>query len=287
MGLVQYKTDEQALKQEHERSKGNFARNLANGRTTLRIMPAYSEKGKWFHRVVEHFINSKQRSIVCCEDKYGRCPICEECARLDASGDEAGAKNFKPTSKFLVNAIILQDPSNKITAKDGVKVIRIGTHVKKALVDLDLDFAGGYGGIVAYDDGFNINIDREGAGLKTDYKVKVIPTRTNIIKQLTEEGIDVSQFQLNNLEAILPPKSYEETKTEFEALMSDEPESEAQPVYQTTIKGPSQQEEVSEVNEVPVPPSTPTPTMTTFVPPSIGPKVAGVVIPPPPMTKKV
>ena len=288
MGLAQHATNQKALEQEHERGKngGNFARNLASGRTTLRIMPAYSEKGMWFYKVREHFIQSKQRSIVCSEDKYGRCPICEECARLDESGDEAGAKGFKPVVKFLVNAIILQDPSNKITAKDGVKVIRIGSLVKKALVDLDLDFGSGYGNIVSYDDGFNINIDRSGSGLKTEYKVKVIPTRVNIIKQLTEEGIDVSQFQLNDLESILPPKSYEDTQTEFMSLMSDEPEDEAKPVQAQPVGAPKPPT-VDAVPVSPVPPATPVQTMKSFQPPTVGPKVSGVVIPPPPMVKKV
>jgi len=289
MGLVNYETNKKALEQEHERDKngGNFARNLAPGRTTMRIMPAYSEKGMWFCKVVEHFIPSKQRSIVCSEDKYGRCPICEECERLDTAGDEGGAKEFKPNVKFLVNAVILQDPSNKITAKDGVKIIRIGSSVKKTLVDLDLDFASGYGNIVAYDNGFNINIDRSGQGLKTEYKVKVIPTRTDIIKQLTEEGIDVSQFQLNNLDVVLTPKSYEDTQTEFLSLMSDEPQDPTPVTPQAGTPKMPNTDLTPPVNQVQVPPAAPVPTMKTFQPPTLGPKVAGVVIPPPPMTKKV
>jgi len=285
MALERHETDQKRLEQEHERDlkgAGNFARNLAPGRTTLRIMPAYSNKGMWFHKVVEHFIPSKQRSIVCCEDQYGRCPICEECARLDEAGDEGGAKDFKPTVKFLINAVILSDPTNKVSAKDGVKVIRIGSTVKKALVDLDVDKASGYGDIVSYDHGFNVNIDRSGQGLKTEYKVKVIPTRVDIVKQLTEEGIDVNQFQLNDLESILPAKTYEDTQSEFLSLMSDEPQ-ESKPVSTpaATVRNPG---EPAPTAVVPAPPA-PTPTMKTFVPPTVGPKVAGIVIPPPLMRK--
>lgn len=286
MGLVRHETNQRVLEQEHERDKngfGNFARNLAPGRTTIRVMPAYSEKGVWFHKVREHFIQSKQRSLVCCEDAYGRCPVCEECARLDEAGDEAGAKAFKPTTKFLINAVILSDPTNKVSAKDGVKVIRIGNTVKKELVGLDMDKASGYGDIVSYDHGFNINIDRSGSGLKTEYVVRVIPTRCDIVKQLSEEGIDVSTFQLNNLEVVLPAKTYEETQQEFVNLMSDEP-TDAVPVAT-----PAARPAAAPVAGANIPaPAAPAPTtMKTFVPPAVGPKVAGVVIPPPPMLKKV
>jgi hypothetical protein len=283
MGLVRHETNQKLLELEHERDKngfGQFARNLAPGRTTLRVMPAYSDKGVWFHKVEEHFIQAKQRSIVCCEDAYGRCPICEKCAELDAAGDEAGAKQYKPTVKFLVNAIILADPTNKVSAKDGVKVVRIGNTIKKELVALDNDRASGYGNIVAYDNGFNLNVDRTGSGLKTEYSVRVIPTRVDIVKQLTEEGIDVTTFQLNNLEAILVPKTYEETKMEFEGMFSDEPQ-EAVPVAT-----PVPRQAPDAAPTLPAPAAPPVNTMKTFVPPTIGQKVAGVTIPPPPMLGK-
>ncbi len=286
MALERHETNQKVLEQEREndlRGSNNFVRNLASGRTTLRIMPAYSDKGVWFHKVKEHFLKAKNRSVVCCEEQYGRCPICEECSQLDESGDEAGAKALRPATKFLINAIILSDPSNKVTAKDGVKVVRVGAVVKKALVDLDTDKAGGYGDIVSYEHGFNLNIDKSGTGLKTEYKVKVIPTRVDIIKQLTEEGIDVTTFQLNDLETALTPKSYEDTLAEFTNLMSDAPE-EAQPVATATPRLPTA--ETTPVATT-VAPAAPAPTMRTFVPPAVGPKVSGVVIPPPPMVKKV
>jgi hypothetical protein len=193
-------------------------------------MPSYSEKGVWFHEVVEHFIQGKNRSFVCSQNSAGRCPICEHGAGLAAQGNEEAAKSFKASTRFLINVLVLSDPNGKVSIKDGVKVMKIPSTVKLALLDLDTDLGGGYGDIINFHTGMNVNVDRTGMGLTTKYTVKVVPQRTSIVDTIQQEGLSLDSFTLHALDQFAPVKSYDDLVAEFGALMSDAPAPQAQPV---------------------------------------------------------
>lgn len=242
MGLIEFKRNDEALDRARARdvagaNQGAFALTLKSGRTTLRVMPAWSEKGVWLQEIVEHFINGKNRSFPCVAESAGRCPICEHGASLAAQGLEDQAKSFKASTKFLTNVLVLNDPNGKLSIKDGVKVMKLPSTVKTALLDLDTDKGGGYGDIVSFHHGMNVNVDRTGLGLTTKYVVKVVPQRTSIIETIQAEGLNLESFQLHALDAFVPAKTYEDIVAEFGALMSDSPAPTAAPVSQpATIK---------------------------------------------------
>ena len=244
MGLIEYKRNDEALDRARQRDVANengfgqFAVTLKSGRTTIRVMPAWSEKGVWLQEITEHFINGKNRSFPCVAETEGRCPVCEYGASLAAQNQEEAAKSFKASTKFLINALILNDPNGKLSIKDGVKVMKIPATVKKALLDLDTDKSGGYGDIVSFHHGMNVNIDRSGQGLTTKYTAKVVPQRTSIIETIQQEGLNLDSFQLHSLDTFVPVKTYEEISAEFSALMSDAPAPQSTPVSsaQATIK---------------------------------------------------
>ena len=260
MALVEYKRNDEALDKARQRDVagengfGQFAITLKSGRTTIRVMPAWSEKGVWLQEITEHFIQGKQRSFPCVEDTAGRCPICEYGASLAAQGQEEAAKSFKASTKFLINVLVLNDPNGKFSIKDGVKVMKLPTTVKKSLLDLDTDKSGGYGDIVSFHHGMNVNIDRSGQGLATKYTVKVVPQRTSIIETIQQEGLNLESFQLHALDAFVPVKSYEDVAAEFSALMSDAPSAEPTPVAApATIKAPSVGVPIATVPQATVP----------------------------------
>ena len=244
MGLVEYKRNDEALDRARQRDVANengfgqFAVTLKSGRTTIRVMPAWSEKGVWLQEITEHFINGKNRSFPCVAETEGRCPVCEHGASLAAQGQEEAAKSFKASTKFLINALVLNDPNGKLSIKDGVKVMKIPATVKKALLDLDTDKSGGYGDIVSFHHGMNVNIDRAGQGLTTKYTAKVVPQRTSIIETIQQEGLNLDSFQLHSLDTFVPVKTYDEITSEFSALMSDAPAPHSTPVQSApaTIK---------------------------------------------------
>lgn len=236
MALVEYKRNDEALDKARQRDVagengfGQFAITLKSGRTTLRVMPAWSEKGVWLQEITEHFISGKNRSFPCVAESEGRCPVCEYGASLSAQNQEEAAKSFKASTRFLINALVLNDPNGKFSIKDGVKVMKIPGTVKKALLDLDTDKSGGYGDIVSFHHGMNVNIDRTGQQLATKYTVKVVPQRTSIIETIQQEGLNLDSFQLHALDQFVPVKSYDEVLSEFQALMSDAPSAQSAPV---------------------------------------------------------
>lgn len=234
MALVEYQRNDEALNRARQSDRDgenrNFALTLKGGRTTIRVMPSYSEKGVWFHEVVEHFIQGKNRSFVCSQNSVGRCPICEHGASLAAQGNEEAAKSFKASTRFLINALVLSDPTGKVSIKDGVKVMKIPATVKTALLDLDTDIRGGYGDIINFHTGMNVNVDRAGVGLTTKYTVKVVPQRTSIVDTIQQEGLNLDSFTLHALDQFSPVKSYEDLVAEFGAIISDAPAPQAQPV---------------------------------------------------------
>jgi hypothetical protein len=199
-------------------------------------MPSYSDKGVWYHEVVEHFIKGKNRSFVCTQNTANRCPICEHGAGLAASGQEDAAKDFKASTRFLINVLVLSDPNGKVSIKDGVKVMKIPATVKTALLDMDTDFGGGYGDIINFHTGMNVNIDRAGMSLTTKYTAKAVPIRSSIVDTIQQEGLNIENFTLHLLDQFAPAKSYEDLVADFGALMSDAPAQQAAPVAQATIK---------------------------------------------------
>src|SRR3990167_4153870 len=100
MGLIEYKRNDEALDRARQRDVANengfgqYAQTLKSGITTLRIMPAFNEKGVWLQEITEHFVSGKNRSFPCVADSAGRCPICEYGASLAAQGEEDTAKSF-------------------------------------------------------------------------------------------------------------------------------------------------------------------------------------------------
>jgi hypothetical protein len=241
MGLVQYKRNADALNKarqddvENASGNGVYALTFKNGTTTIRVMPAWSDAGVWYQPITEHFIARAKRTVICTEDIFGRCPVCEHGAALQANGDVDGAKNFRPSTKFLVNAIVLSEPNGKLTIKDGIKMFKLPASVKSELLKYDADTDGdGWGDITDYFHGVNVKVERNGAGLNTKYSVTPLPVRVDIVKKLQEEGIDPNSLELNVLDAIFSPESYETVAAEFNALMGEAPTAEAQPVTAST-----------------------------------------------------
>ena len=240
MALVQHKRNQDALNKARQddidsnTGNGLYALTFKNGTTTIRILPPWSDKGMWYEPITEHFIASKKRSVTCSEPLFGRCPVCEHGAYLAGNGHQEEAKNFRPSTKYLVNALVLSEPNGKLTIKDGIKVFKLPSGVKATLLDFDVDASGdGWGDITDYFHGVNVKVDRSGQGLNTKYSVKPLPTRVDIIAKLQEEGIDPNALELQNLDEVFAPESYEASAAEFAALMGETPTEEAQPVQES------------------------------------------------------
>jgi hypothetical protein len=237
MALVRYQRNQAALDQQAKEDQDNafngnvFAQTFKNGTTVIRVMPQWSDKGVWFQKITEHFINSKKRSFTCTAELFGRCPVCEYGDALSAAGQPEVAKNFRASDKYLVNAVYLSEPSGKFGIKDGIKVFKIPASVRQTLLNYDRDTDGaGWNDITNYEHGVNFKIERTGANLQTKYTVMPLAQRTDIVKRFSEEGINPEGLTLYALDTLFLPESLEGAFDDFNALMSDAPTAEPQVV---------------------------------------------------------
>ena len=196
---------------------------LKEGTTQLRVLPPYSERGSWFREVREHGgrINGEFTTMTCPKSQGKSCVFCEEGQRLYSLGDEdniAKAKTFRPKQAFLFNVMVYSSPQNMDLTK-GVLVLKSGVKVKRLLMDMDQDAAGGWGDITSIDNGFDIRITRKGKDLNTEYYVKGVPTRNNLLDALKKNNLSVD-FSPHNLDKLLELRPLAELKQLFDESQS-------------------------------------------------------------------
>lgn len=190
---------------------------LKRGTTHVRILPAYNEKGQFFKEVKEvPWTNEdgKYSPIVSPATNNQPCPFVEEGTRLYKAGGEENVEKsqaFRPRSQFLFNVVVKSTPDGEVPVEQCVKVLKCGTSVKRQLLDLDSDVAGGWGDITNLEKGIDVRITREGTSRNdTTYTVKGLPGgRTNILEWLEEKGFS-QELRPHDLDEFYTPRSYEE-----------------------------------------------------------------------------
>jgi hypothetical protein len=222
---------------------------LKKGTTHLRILPAYSEKGSWFREVKEiswHNEEGKYAPLVSPATNGDPCPFLNEGKRLYELGGEENveaSKEFRPRSNFLFNVIVKSTPDGEVPIDECVKVLKCGVTVKRQILDLDQDFAGGWGDITNLEQGIDIRITRSGNGrFDTEYNVKGVPDGRGSILAYLEEKEYKRDLNPHNLDELFAPKSFEELTVLLERKKAD-------------VAGLSQQpQELGDVGDVPIAP---------------------------------
>ena len=286
MALPVFERNTQAIEQaqESERAKAAarensvFILNPKPGKTSFRVLPAWDERGVWYHQILEHsfFLPNVPSPFFCIEESQGRCPICEHGASLAAAGQEEQAKRFRAKNAYFLNTIIFSDSTGKNTIKNGVVPMQVGVTVMKALWDLDIDVSSGYGDITNYNTGFDISMEKAGTGLQTKYTVKAFPQRTDVIARLQQEGINPEALSLHALDQLRPELSFDDLSAQFEAVMNNSAKPSAQPQ-------PVASKQPAKPGQTPAPAAVAAPVQKFAS--SGGPTIGGVKIAPPPMPR--
>jgi len=196
---------------------------LKPGVTQLRVLPPHVDSDVWFHRSMEHWVDGVGH--VPCARQFGLpCPICESGEALyKNSENESGIKaslELRPREQYYYNVLVFSSPDSKITAKDGVKILRSGVKVFRQLKSLDNDEASGWGDITNPETGINVSISRSGKDrTDTEYLVSPVNSKGRSLAQLLEShSVDLNSLDLINLEeyarSLMLP--YEELKLRFE-----------------------------------------------------------------------
>ena len=251
---VFYQRDEASLAEEHRRDQRARSDEeggrvpylfLSNGVTSVRILPPYSAAGKFCLEIKEHSATRDGRySPVPCGRHYGiDCAFCNEGERLYEVGSEdsiEAAKELRPKSSFLFNVLVNSTPDGKGNLSQNVKVMKSGVGVKRDILDLDQDAAGGWADITNLSNGVDLRITRRGQGrFNTKYSVKPVPNRTGLVDLLAPAGLTVNDLTLWNLDEVTEKPTAEGLASSF-AESNTTPGFEPNPVQPVPVEAPLQ-----------------------------------------------
>lgn len=236
-----YKPDPDAIQREANRKDTKF-HSFQGGRTVMRVLPPWSERGVWFKPLLEYVvkIGDEFKFMISPKDTGGRDPLFEYAEQLIASGDEKlvqRGKDIRPRRRFLVNALVIADQKG-VTMRDGPKIVNLPVRVKDDLVNLDTDVQSGYGDITNLERGFNVSVERQGEGLNTRYSVRAHREPSNILTTAREQGFDPDIWSLHDLDAVTKPTSEHELADVVQRLKAMQTHTETQ--VQPTTSGVSE-----------------------------------------------
>jgi hypothetical protein len=200
-------------------SNSNFL-FLKTGITRLRLIPAYNAGGDWFREIAEIPLqqNGKYSPVVSPQSVGDPCPFAREVRRLKQAGGEANlalADQFRPRWSFLFNVVVFETPDGPVPIQECLKIMKCGVKVKRQLMEINSDVAGGWGDITNLTSGVDLTISRTGSGrTDTEYHVSPWPrvagqTRSNILEYLEQKGWQ-GTFRPHNLDETFQPKTFDE-----------------------------------------------------------------------------
>lgn len=215
--IGEFEVDDAVMQAEYDKDRNsgdNFGdgpsiHTFKKGFTQLRVLtPWKSSSEKFYRKVFEHYIpvNGRNVRIECLAMWNENCPACVEGKRLYQSSDKEDlerARKLRPRKQYLINAIVMSDPSGTNTSS-GVSIVKFGVKVKQQLVALDRDFEGGWGHMTKVDDGFDVRVEKRGDRMEnTEYFVNGVPKRTSLKEVLAAKSIDIAALELHDLDNIV------------------------------------------------------------------------------------
>jgi len=133
------------------------------GKNIVRILPAWAEGKRFYHKVWGHWVRAQSTSYPCLNKMKGeKCPLCEEVERLRATGDRKHANALSASLRYYLQVIDRKNP------EAGVQIFNTGSTVFKGIAALLNDEDWGPG-LLDIQKGYDIVIERTGEGLDTDY----------------------------------------------------------------------------------------------------------------------
>jgi hypothetical protein len=119
---------------DERQSRGEIPRmDLKNGQNRVRVLPAYSESGRWAKRYGMHWklpVEGDQTTFRCAREddtSPGECMFCEAAEYLAETQSREVANRWRSKLRFDFNVIDLNSP------EDGVKVMAVGPSIAKSI----------------------------------------------------------------------------------------------------------------------------------------------------------
>ena len=207
----------------------------------VRLLPDFKDASK----TMKHYFSHGWKSLatgqfvtcLCPTTNGDRCPICEERVRLyrgDAE-DKANAKLLGRKEQWLINAYVVDDPTNKEN-NNTIKVIRYGKQLDKIIRDaidgVDKDEFGARVFDLSKDGcNFRIMVEKNDGGYPTYVSSKFL--RESEIKGMTEANMEKVYDEIKDLDALIDNKSAEKVQNMLDTHFFCEIKATANPTSKT------------------------------------------------------
>lgn len=162
------------------------------GRSTVRVLPPMGKMEFFFKEVgVHHLDSGRFYCPAVCTDGQEKCPICEVSHALYEAGEKELAGTYRVSRSFWMNVIVRGEEGS------GPRIFTPGVTIFSTMASYIADPE--YGDITDWEKGFDIKIDREGTGLKTEYQVRAsrepspLGTEEQVAEWL-ENAVDVDTY---------------------------------------------------------------------------------------------
>jgi hypothetical protein len=172
---------------------------LEIGDTRVRVLPAYSEEGRWYSKYAMHWslpLPGEKKTFKCAQvqEEPERCLYCEGAEHYKDSNPDLYSK-WRAKTRYDFNAIDLDAPD------EGVKILSLPPTAAKAIFEM----AEKYGDPSHPERGFNLTITKKKTGKSAmNVEYSIWPDREN--SALEDWSVLDDLF---NLEELFPPPSLE------------------------------------------------------------------------------
>jgi hypothetical protein len=225
--------NEEMDRQRRQESSDYTAFYLPVGITRFRVLPRHTNSKIWFRELRKHRITTPDRGHTkLCPTMFGdECPVCTRSKELYDAKQMEAAKAFRPTTKYMVNAIILGTAAGKEFNPGKVYVLELPVKAFRSILAADRDPQGGWGditGIASFAAGKGLcgvtyTITRAGQGLLTTYELSAHPQRPPLEDVLAAQNVNFQNLELADLSTVFSADSYEElTKLLSRAVFKEE-----------------------------------------------------------------
>lgn len=168
-----FETDREAMKKAKDTLGSGKYWQPKEGKNQIRILPPWSEEGKWFLKLALHYgfkdEEDRNRAYPCLKEWKGtRCPACDAISELKkVDGGQKIIKAMLPRIKCYVNLI------DRRIGEDKVFIYGVSPRIMNEILSYDEDED--YGDLTHPKTGFDLILEKTGSGLLTKYAVRIKP----------------------------------------------------------------------------------------------------------------
>lgn len=160
---------------------------LSDGTHTLRILPAYSEAGKFYQKYGVHMPPGRgdlSKKVVCMDftfDQHGQCAICAMGEQVRMQDGKDAAKNYKYKKKAYLNVLDMKKRDGKVYILDAPSSVM--DYILNFLAEEKND------DLIDPNIGYNVRIRRyKAANGFTEYEVQIVPKPCDLDQELAADG---------------------------------------------------------------------------------------------------